>query len=140
MHYIEEWGSGLPRVNEGLRERALSDASVEDAGMAVRINVRRGPGTELGASNGNETVRKERPGALNGASNEHVGASSATLKERVLAAVGEIPGINRNKLAERTGASPRTLDRVIAALVAEHLIEHKGSKKTGGYFTTANAH
>lgn len=140
MHYIEEWGSGLPRVNEGLRERDLSDASVEDAGIAVRINVRRGPKPGIDASNSNEMDGKERAGALNDASNEHVGVSSTPLKERVLAAVGDNPGINRNKLADRTGASPRTLDRVISALVAEHLIEHKGSKKTGGYFTTANAH
>ena len=144
MHYIEEWGSGLLRVNEELKERGLEEAEVEDAGFAVRLNVRRKNGTPKG----NPTPSNTQDGALNGANtsknnqndtpfdtpNTEHGASNGTLKERIYQAVVDNPGINRNGLVQKTGGSPRTLDRTIGALSAAHLIERRGSKKTGGYF------
>ena len=139
MHYIEEWGSGLPRVNDGLRERDLAEASLEDAGLAVRINVHRekvAQSSSVDASNENQAPAKEQGGALSGASTARAGASTGALIDRVVAAVAETPGINRNELAALTGASLRTLDRVIGSLAESHLIERRGSKKKGGYFAT----
>ena len=39
--FIEEWGSGLKRVNDVLEEYGLGKVAVEDTGFAVRMNVNR---------------------------------------------------------------------------------------------------
>ena len=41
MRIIEEWGSGLRRVNGILRDYGTGTVELEDAGLAVRMNVRR---------------------------------------------------------------------------------------------------
>ena len=41
MHLMEEWGSGLKRVNDVLGEYGLRRVSIEDAGFAVRTDVYR---------------------------------------------------------------------------------------------------
>lgn len=42
--------------------------------------------------------------------------------------------IQRKDLADMSGKSVPTIDRHIAVLIKEGLIEHRGSKKTGGYY------
>ena len=44
------------------------------------------------------------------------------------------PGISRAELIVRAGKSRATVARAVAALIAEGKIEHRGSKKTGGYY------
>ena len=41
MNFIEEWGSGLLRVNLAFRDSGLRDLEIEDAGFATRMNVYR---------------------------------------------------------------------------------------------------
>lgn len=52
--------------------------------------------------------------------------------ERILAN----PGINRERLALKVGRSVATVKRAVSVLVAAGKVEHRGSKKTGGYWTT----
>ncbi len=59
---------------------------------------------------------------------------SGSVAEDILRLVTDNPGINRERLASRVGRSVETVKRAIAALVATGRIEHRGSKKTGGYF------
>ena len=56
-------------------------------------------------------------------------------QQAVLDAIRANPGARIPSLSEATGISAKTLERHIAALTAIHLIEHRGSKKTGGYYT-----
>ena len=56
------------------------------------------------------------------------------LEEHVFRAVANQPGTNRNRIARKVGRSVETVKRAIAALVAAGRIEHRGSKKTGGYY------
>lgn len=44
------------------------------------------------------------------------------------------PGIRRKELATKTQKSIPTIDRILIELQKHNLIEHKGSKKTGGYY------
>lgn len=55
-------------------------------------------------------------------------------QQSVLDAIHEHPGLRIPALSETTGIPAQTLERHIAALTALHLIEHRGSKKTGGYY------
>ena len=44
-------------------------------------------------------------------------------------------GIQRKRISELLGKSISTVDRHIAILIKEDLIEHRDSDKTGGYYT-----
>ena len=56
-------------------------------------------------------------------------------QQAVLDAIRANPGARIPALSETIGIPAKTLERHIAALTAIHLIEHRGSKKTGGYYT-----
>ncbi len=49
-------------------------------------------------------------------------------------AIKSEPGINKPRLMEVAGKSKVTIERAVASLVKAGLIEHRGSKKTGGYY------
>ena len=55
--------------------------------------------------------------------------------EVISEAIEKEPGINKPRLASLTGKSLATVERTIAALIASGKVEHRGSKRTGGYFT-----
>jgi len=70
-------------------------------------------------------------GQLNGALN---GPLNCPLKDKVMNLIAEIPGVNRKELVCRTGVSERTMTRNLSELERFGKIEHRSSKKTGGYF------
>ena len=44
------------------------------------------------------------------------------------------PGINRKGILEQVGVAPRSLDRLIAAMIESGKIKRLGGKKAGGYY------
>lgn len=56
------------------------------------------------------------------------------IKSRVLAVLERYPGKGVPFLVATLHSSSATIERAIAALVAAGKIEHRGSRKTGGYF------
>ena len=61
-----------------------------------------------------------------------------SLEDRILRAVARHPGVQLSFLASVESTSSRvTVKRAVAALIAAGKIEHRGSKKTGGYFRCA---
>ena len=54
------------------------------------------------------------------------------INSKVLKVIKQNPGINREKLAEKLQVDVKTIGRAIAALSRK--VEHRGSKKTGGYY------
>ena len=126
MRFIEEWGSGLKRVNEVLEEYGINKVSVDDAGFAVRMNVYRKHTT------GDGTVNPK-----NG-SNKHNGATvnatvSATVSDLIVDIVRTNPGIRRPRILELLPTIKRgTLTRRLAALSG--IVEFRGAPKTGGYY------
>ena len=57
---------------------------------------------------------------------------NGALNERVFEAIVQSPGINRTQLANRLKVDVKTIGRAIAMLSGS--VEHRGSKKTGGYY------
>ena len=55
-----------------------------------------------------------------------------TTTGKVLSAIKQSPGINRTQLAKLLKVDVKTIGRAIAAL--SDSVEHRGSKKTGGYY------
>ena len=73
------------------------------------------------------TDRAESDGLITEAIND---AISEAIKE----AIKRSPGINKPKLVKILGKSKATVERAISGLISSSRIEHRGSKKTGGYF------
>ena len=140
MRFIEEWGSGLKRVNDILVEYGIHKVTVEDVGFAVRMNVCRAAAMEGSKDSG---ALSEGAGALNGALSVDVGALNGalknnvgTLEKKVLAVIADQSGINRKGIIEQISVAPRSLDRVIASMIEKGKIKRLGGKKTGGYYCT----
>lgn len=153
MHLMEEWGSGLKRVNDVLGDYGLRPVAVEDAGFAVRMNVFRvgksGVGEAVnevvsevvnGGDGMGETVtetvnakkKDEKPGV------ETVNAGRAeTVNEavtQILSAIKRNPGIRKPGLLKIVKTSRATVVRALARLQALRKIEFRGAPKTGGYY------
>ncbi len=73
------------------------------------------------------TDRTEFDGPITEAIND---AISEAIKE----AIKRSPGINKPKLVKLLGNSKATVERAISELIGSFRIEHRGSKKTGGYY------
>ena len=56
------------------------------------------------------------------------------INEVIKEAIKNEPGINKPRLVRLVRKSRATVERAIVALVAAGKIEHRGSKKTGGYY------
>ncbi len=48
--------------------------------------------------------------------------------------IKQTPGIQRKDIIVQTKKGSSTIDRHLAMLIEKNLIEHRGSKKTGGYY------
>ena len=54
------------------------------------------------------------------------------IKDRVLSAISDRPGLNRVQLSQALSVDVKSIGRALAGLGDK--VEHRGSKKTGGYF------
>ena len=59
------------------------------------------------------------------------------INEAIKEAIKSNPGIKKPRLVKVVGKSRATVERALADLVAAHVVEHRGSKKTGGYYLVA---
>ena len=81
--------------------------------------------------------------ALNEVNNEEINLLSSsertikrTIKEDLLEIISQTPGVTGPALIAATGKGRTIVMDALAALRRAGKIEHRGSKKTGGYFTT----
>ena len=136
MRFIEEWGSGLKRVNEELGEYGIGKVSVDDTGFAVRMNVFRTNATKQSpepvALNNEDVVANVTPGNGNVALNVASNNDGVALNLRLVALVKANPGIKRMQLAEKLMVTTRTIDRLLVSVGST--VVRRGSKKTGGYY------
>ena len=55
-------------------------------------------------------------------------------EERILSVVTQYPGNNINGIMSITGFSNSYIRKILTALIQMGKVEHRGSKKTGGYY------
>ena len=79
------------------------------------------------------TVRTVKTGTSEVISKGRTGMAEA-INEVINEAIRNEPGINKPRLVRLVGKSRATIERAIVTLVAAGKIEHRGSKKTGGYY------
>lgn len=66
-------------------------------------------------------------------------AINEAINEAIYEAIKSRSGINKPEIVLRVGKSKATVERALAALIADGKVEHRGSKKTGGYHLVGEA-
>ena len=61
-------------------------------------------------------------------------AINESINEVIKEAIKSAPGINRPRLAKMVGKGKTMVERTLAELIRTGKVEHRGSKKTGGYY------
>ncbi|MBQ7651437.1 MAG: hypothetical protein IJS15_10790 [Victivallales bacterium] len=166
MRFIEEWGSGLRRVNKVFADYGLRDISLEDAGFAVKMIVHRSVAGKTASNSGGEPVnspktgknRKDEPinepvnSDLTGKKqknepvNEPVNPDLTGKKQKnepvnaAYRAIESNPGINIPAIMVIVGKSRATIKRAIVELKTLGKIEFRGAPKTGGYYCKDERH
>ena len=132
MRFIEEWGSGLRRVNKVFSEYGIRDITLEDSGFAVRTNVYRSGARANGDPVNdpvNDPVKIENNLKKTGSDPVNDPVKSVFL------AICENPGINAPSMAALIGKSLPTVKRAVSKLKELQKIEFRGTPKTGGYYS-----
>lgn len=83
--------------------------------------------TEIG---GGLLVTFRQNGGVGGGINEGINEGI----KQMLALITERPGINIPDISQRLKIPPKTLERWLKQLKDQRVIEHRGSRRTGGYF------
>ena len=107
---------------DACRAQGLPEPEYEVRSGFVTIVFRRPEGT--GDVNG--PVNGTLNGTLNGALNDN--------QKKVYELIFARQGIQAKDIIEETGIPRDTLNKILRTLIEKQLIEHRGSKKTGGYY------
>ena len=126
MKEVEGWGGGVARYFSDWMTAGLPRPKLEETPGFFKVVFDR-------KKKSNEPVNEPVSEPVNEPVNEPV-------KMAVVQAIRKTPGIGRPALMRIVGKSRATLTRILSELVAQRLVEHRGSDKTGGYFPIASAH
>lgn len=111
MHLVERVASGIPRMQEAMREANLPEPEFHTDGMFTVIFKR---GISIKNDAVNDTVNSK--------------------EQEVLNIIKQYPGLNSSKIARLIGKSVPTAKRYLNSLVRLDLIEFRGAQKNGGYY------
>ncbi len=115
MNLIEHWGSGIPRINQQLRDAGLCELEFIGGDTDLRINIYRGQ-NEVNDLNND-------PDDLN--------SSKDDLETSLLVAIETNPELTQKALGEKLGVSTATVKRMLAKLQEEGIVQRKGSNRKG---------
>ena len=124
--YGENVGSGFPTILSAWKDANWGEPELKNkfeidvVELVLPIPVR-------GA---NDRVNDSRNDRVNDSRNDRINSSMMV----TLTIVRSNPGIQRKGISDISGKSISTIDRHLAILVKEGLIEHRDSDKTGGYY------
>ena len=139
MRYIEEWGSGLRRVNRVLAEYGIRPVAIDEAAFATQMNVYRvtdsdnegnregNEGNEPNESNHDPNEPNREPNGTNDGTNGTNSGTNGT--NQIIECVRKTPTISLDELAGRIGVSRRTIVRMIDRLKKQGRIRRKGGTR-----------
>jgi ATP-dependent DNA helicase RecG len=119
MGLIERYGSGIHRILEACQGADLPQPLFENFSGGFRIKFMMAEQT-IKTKN---TQSVAEAGTLNG-----------TLNDRIGKLIKKQPGVQRKDIIKEIGVPVRTVARALAELASGKKIEHRGSKKAGGYW------
>ena len=131
VKYIETIGTGLTDLLKDCKAKGLRKPLLEEISGRFRIVIWRPKSTAYMAGNLAEGSQKTpQKGSLKSSLiNVPI---NVPINAKVLKAIERSPGINRRRLAQELQVDVKTIGRALSALSGQ--VEHRGSKKTGGYY------
>ncbi len=111
MHLVERVASGIPRMQEAMKDANLPEPEFHTEGMFTAVFKR---GISIKNDTINDTVNSKEQEDLN--------------------IVKQYPGLNSSKIADLIGKSVPTTKRYLNSLVRLEFIEFKGAQRNGGYY------
>ena len=123
MHLVERVASGIPRMQEAMREANLPEPEFHTEGMFTAVFKR-----QISNSANYDTVN----GIVNGIVNETINEN----EQAILNLLATTPGLNASEISKHIIKSLRTTMRYIKTLQDKDLIEFRGAPKIGGYYLT----
>lgn len=121
----EGWGRGILDIFTLCKEAGMPEPEYDFVQNFVCLTIRF-KNHIVPYVSGSDGLNDSRNDKVNDRLNDSVNATYRVVKDN--------PGIQRKRISVLTGKSIPTIDRHIAILVKEKLIEHKDSDKTGGYY------
>ena len=125
MHLVERVASGIPRMQEAMKEANLPEPEFHTDGMFTVVFKRKNTN-----SANRDIVNDIVNGIVNGIVNEN--------EQTILNLLKAKPGLNASEVAESLSKSWRTTMRYLKSLNDKGLVEFRGAPKTGGYYLTRN--
>lgn len=119
MHLVERVASGIPRMQEAMREANLPEPEFHTEGMFTVVFKR-----QITNSANYDTV--------NGRVNDIVNDTINENEQAILNLLATIPGLNASEISKYINKSLRTTMRYIKTLQDKDLIEFRGVPKIGG--------
>lgn len=129
MNLIEHWGSGIPRIIQGVKEFGLKEPEFIGGDVDLRINIYRR--SEIDTENGTNNGTNGTNGTNNGT---NIGINKGNLtqdKLKLLAYIEKYPSLTQKEYSEQLGISLRTLKRIFADLQKEGILLREGSRRSG---------
>lgn len=121
MHLVERVASGIPRMQEAMREANLPEPEFHTEGMFTAVFKRK-----ITNSANYDTV--------NGRVNDIVNDTINENEQAILNLLTTTPGLNASEISKHINKSLRTTMRYIKILQNKDLTEFRGAPKNGGYF------
>ena len=121
MHLVERVASGIPRMQEAMKEANLSEPEFHTEGMFTVMFKRQ---TKNNVAD--DIVKGIVKGIVNDTINEK--------EKAIINLLAKTPGLNASQISKHISKSLRTTMRYIKILQDKDLIEFRGAPKNGGYF------
>ncbi len=129
LGWIEQWGTGVRKMMRLCKEQGVAAPVLKESGSFLQITFSRI--VQADAEKAGEGINEGINVPLNVPLNVSL---NVPLNEQILDLVRKNPGIQRGDLAKHLNVTEKTVSRHLSTLISERDVEHRGSKKTGGYY------
>ena len=119
--YGENVGSGFPTIISAWKDAKWGEPDLKNKIEVDEVELVL-PIPNKGSRDASDTIND----GLNDGLNENLIATYTIIRSN--------PGMQRKEISDISGKSIPTIERHLAILIKKELIEHRGSKKSGGYY------
>lgn len=120
MNLIENWGSGIPRAIEDMKEYGLPEPEFLNLDIGFRINLYRQSHTNVNSIVSDSKVPKAHGDTLDD-----------TLERKISELIIQNPSVTQNEISETLSISVATVKRTIKKMTENGIIERTGGRRYG---------
>lgn len=124
MNLIENWGSGIPRAIEDMKEYGLPEPEFLNLDIGFRINLYRQSYTNTNSIVSDSKIPKAHSDTLNDTLDD-------TLEHRISELIMQNPSVTQNEISETLSISVATVKRAIKKMTENGIIERTGGRRYG---------